>query len=123
MENETEEQKQARVKLLMASIELTKTGYAGIDKNGNKVDRRLFPDAVPLLYNLSLFIPHPKEIKNLKKGTRVIMFNCGEADHYKDKVWNCRTDSFFPKHYNENEMVYLEGFAGWFLCDFLKVVE
>jgi hypothetical protein len=62
MENETNEEKQARLKLLQESIELTKSGYAGIDKNGNKVDRRLFPDAVPLQYNPSLNIPHPKEL-------------------------------------------------------------
>jgi len=62
MSKETEEQKQARLKKLMESIALTKSGYAGIDKNGNKVDRRLFPDAVPLQYNPSLGIPHPKEI-------------------------------------------------------------
>lgn len=62
MENETDEQKQVRLKLLQESIELTKSGYAGIDNNGNKVDRRKFPDAVPLQYNPSLNIPHPKEL-------------------------------------------------------------
>ncbi len=59
---ESKEQKEARLKVLVESIELTKSGYAGIDKSGNKVDRRKFPDAVPLLYNPSLGIPHPKEI-------------------------------------------------------------
>ena len=63
MNTETEEQKQARIKLLRESLALTQTGYAGIDKNGNKVDRRQFPDAIPLQYNPSLNIPHPKEVE------------------------------------------------------------
>lgn len=62
MKDESKEQKEARLKLLMEGLELTKSGYAGIDKNGNKVDRRKFPDAVPLQYNPSLGIPHPKEV-------------------------------------------------------------
>lgn len=61
MKKETEEQ-QKRLKQLTDSIELTKSGYAGIDKDGKKVDRRLFPDAVPLEYNPDLNIPHPKDV-------------------------------------------------------------
>lgn len=59
---ETNEQEQRKLKLI-ESIELTKTGYAGIDQQGNKVDRRKFSNAVPLQYNPSLGIPYPKEIK------------------------------------------------------------
>jgi hypothetical protein len=62
MSEETKEQLEERIKALRDSLELTQTGYAGIDKNGNKVDRRQFPDAIPLQYNSLLKIPHPKEI-------------------------------------------------------------
>lgn len=55
-------EKEERKMKLLKSFELTLSGYAGIDKNGNKVDRREFPDAVPLAYNTLLGIPHPKEI-------------------------------------------------------------
>lgn len=57
----------------------------------------------------------------MKEGDKVIMVNCGEAERYKDKIWVCRTDSFFPKNYPTEEVVMLEGFAGWFLCKFLKI--
>ncbi len=56
-----------RLKELRASLELTKTGYAGIDRNGNKVDRREFPDAVPMQKNDMLGIPEPKEIPTTPK--------------------------------------------------------
>lgn len=54
---------QERIKNLMASLELTKTGYAGLDRNGNKVDRRQFPKAVPFAKSTPLNIPHPRCIK------------------------------------------------------------
>lgn len=54
------------------------------------------------------------------KGDVVIMVNCGEADFHKGKEWTCRTDSFNPRRYPDEEMVYLEGYAGWFLCECLE---
>ncbi len=64
MHTETQEEINRRRTKLMESLELTQTGYAGIDKNGNKVDRRKHPDTMPLPYNEFLLIPHPKEINN-----------------------------------------------------------
>lgn len=58
-----------------------------------------------------------------KKGDTVKMINCGEAEHYKDKVLICRTDSFNPEHYPKEEVCFLEGFAGWFLCKFLEKAD
>ncbi len=60
--------------------------------------------------------------KNFKIGDTVEMFDCGEAEHYKDKIWVCRSDSFFPKNYPTEEVVFLEGFAGWFSCKYLRTV-
>jgi len=44
------------------AIELSKTGYAGVDKQGRIVDRREFPDAVPMPANTMFGVPSPKEI-------------------------------------------------------------
>jgi hypothetical protein len=59
-----------------------------------------------------------------KKGDSVKMVNCGEAEHYKDKVWICRTDSFLENYGRpKQEVVFLEGFGGYFLCDFLQPIQ
>jgi hypothetical protein len=50
-----------------------------------------------------------------KKGDKVKMVNCGEADHHGDKEWTCKTDSFKYPYGDKDEMVFLEGKAGCFL--------
>lgn len=47
----------------MESIEVTRAGYGGVLPNGNVVDRREHPDAIPLQRNPSMGIPEPKEIE------------------------------------------------------------
>jgi hypothetical protein len=49
-----------RLQLLRESLLLTKTGYAGLNKLGQKVDRRKHPEAVPFAKNSMLNIPEPK---------------------------------------------------------------
>jgi len=49
-----------RLALLRAGIELTKSGYGGIDKTGKIVDRRENPDAVPIPKNELMSVPEPK---------------------------------------------------------------
>jgi hypothetical protein len=39
-----------------------KEGFAGVLGNGQMVDRREFPDAIPLQKNSLLGIPEPKEL-------------------------------------------------------------
>ena len=63
---ETESKEEQRIKGLRDSLALTETGYAGIDKNGQKVDWRVFPDAIPLQYNPSLNNPFPNEVKKIR---------------------------------------------------------
>lgn len=58
----------------------------------------------------------------MKKGDKVKMINCGEAEYYPDKIWECRTDSFCPKNYPDELVIMLEGYAGWFLCEYLQKV-
>lgn len=62
MQPETEEQKQARLKALMQTMEVIKSGYAGILPNGNIVDRREHPTAIPCQENSLLNTPKPKKI-------------------------------------------------------------
>ena len=40
---------------------IIESGYAGVDKTGKIVDRREYPDAVPIQRNTLLDVPEPKE--------------------------------------------------------------
>lgn len=57
----------------------------------------------------------------LKNGDSVVMHTCGEADHYKGKIWTCRGDEF--KATNSEGVVFLEGFSGYFLAEYLQKVQ
>jgi hypothetical protein len=59
----------------------------------------------------------------LKKGDTVVMQNCAEAKFpkYKLKVWTCQTDSFLDRA--QQEVVFLEGFSGYFSTKFLKAIH
>lgn len=61
MKNETEEEKKERAKQLMAVIELNQSGYAGMLPNGNIVDRRVFPEAIPIQANPLFNVTKPKK--------------------------------------------------------------
>lgn len=53
----------------------------------------------------------------LKKGDRVVMHTCVEADKYHDKVWTCVTDEqLLPSGI---KVVWLDGFRGAFATEFL----
>lgn len=58
-----------------------------------------------------------------KKGDKVVMHTCHEStfNKYKDKIWTCLTDSFLAK--DKSEVVFLEGFSGYFLAKFLKKID
>lgn len=43
--------------------ELNKSGYAGVDRTGKIVDRRKFPNAVPVQENSLFGVVAPKEVK------------------------------------------------------------
>jgi hypothetical protein len=61
-------------------------------------------------------------MKNLKKGDKVVMFECMEAKHESNygKVWECTCDSY--DNYG-NEVVFLKGFSGFFSCKYLQLVK
>ena len=57
-----EDRKKALLEFMEKHEKVKKEGYAGILPNGNLVDRREFPNALPLQYNPMFNIPHPKDL-------------------------------------------------------------
>lgn len=57
----------------------------------------------------------------LKEGDMVVMHTCGEAEHYTGKIWTCRSDEF--KSTSGSQVVFLEGFSGYFLTKYLQYVN
>ena len=53
--------KEERLKELLKIVELNKTGYAGVLPNGNIVDRREFPNAIPVQENPMFGVVKPKD--------------------------------------------------------------
>jgi sulfur carrier protein ThiS len=53
---------QEKLKALMEIVELNKTGYAGVLPNGNIVDRRKYPNAIPVQENKMFGVVKPKPI-------------------------------------------------------------
>ena len=59
--------------------------------------------------------------ETLEKGDKVIMVDCLEASIKENqKIWTCQTDSFTDRA--GQEVVFLEGFSGYFLTKFLYKV-
>lgn len=54
-------QEDKRLDLILIAY-INESGYAGVDKQGHIVDRRFFPDAVPVQENSLMGIPAPKEL-------------------------------------------------------------
>lgn len=61
--------------------------------------------------------------ETFKKGDKVVMHTCYEASlpKYKGKIWTCQTDSFLDR--GKEEVVFLEGFSGYFSAEFLQCVQ
>lgn len=55
--------KEEKLKELRKIIKLNKTGYAGVMPNGNIVDRREHPEAIPVQKNDMFGVVEPKDIK------------------------------------------------------------
>ena len=52
-----------KLKELRKIVELNKTGYAGVLPNGNIVDRREHPEAIPVQENPMFGVVKPKDIE------------------------------------------------------------
>lgn len=59
----------------------------------------------------------------LKKGDKVVMHTCGEAEHYNGKIWVCRTDEQKLHEKHDYTVVWLHGFSGCFATEYLQKVE
>lgn len=61
--------------------------------------------------------------KTFKKGDKVIMHSCCEANipNFKGKIWTCKTDSYLDK--GKQEVVFIEGFNGCFIVEYLRPVH
>ncbi|PPA82581.1 hypothetical protein C4A75_18490 [Brevibacillus laterosporus] len=59
----------------------------------------------------------------LKKGDQVVMHTCIEANNSNNygRIWTCRTDEFTTE--SRAQVVFLEGFSGYFLTKFLQKVN
>ncbi|UOX35294.1 hypothetical protein LXD69_07185 [Flavobacterium sediminilitoris] len=58
---------------------------------------------------------------SFKKGDKVVMHTCAEANYYKGKIWTCLTDSFLDR--GKQEVVFLENFSGCFSVSFLAITQ
>lgn len=56
-----------------------------------------------------------------KKGDKVVIHTCGEADYHKGKIWECQTDSY--KDRGGSDVVFLKGFSGCFASKYLQIVQ
>lgn len=61
------------------------------------------------------------ELKNFKEGDEVIMTESHEATFAENqKSWTCISDSFIDK--SGDEVVFLDGFSGLYMCLYLSKV-
>lgn len=52
------------------------------------------------------------------------MHTCMEAGAHEGKVWTCRTDAYIAgKGAYKQSLIFLEGFSGSFLTDYLQLVK
>lgn len=59
----------------------------------------------------------------LKKGDKVVMHTCMEAEQEKGRIWTCRTDEqkLHPSH--NYTVVWLEGYSGCFSTEYLQKID
>lgn len=60
--NRVSKEKEMLIAELKIKLEISKSGYGGVLPTGEIVDRRVFPDAIPLQKNVMLNVPEPKEL-------------------------------------------------------------
>ncbi len=62
-------------------------------------------------------------MKNFKVGDKVKMVGSAEAEfpEYQNKVWTCESSSYLA--HSGEEVVFLEGYSGYYMCAYLEEVE
>ncbi len=61
--SDTMKENEEKLNLLLKTLEISKSGYGGILQNGNIVDRREYPEAIPIEENKMFGVPKPIKIK------------------------------------------------------------
>jgi hypothetical protein len=56
----------------------------------------------------------------LKKGDKVVMHTCGEAEHYEGQIWNVTSNEW---ELCGSKVVMLKGFSGAFSCEYLQKID
>lgn len=59
----------------------------------------------------------------LRKGDKVVMHTCIEAETHDGKVWTCRSDEFKHHPNHDYTSIMLEGFSGSFQTEFLQKID
>jgi hypothetical protein len=59
----------------------------------------------------------------LRKGDKVVMHTCMEAEFHDGTIWTCRTDERKLHESHNYKMVWLEGYSGCFSTEFLQKVK
>lgn len=59
----------------------------------------------------------------LKKGDKVVMHTCGEAEHYDGQIWTCISDEQKLHESHKYNVVWLKGFSGCFAAKYLQKVK
>lgn len=59
----------------------------------------------------------------LKKGDKVVMHTCIEADSHDGTVWTCSTNEFKHHPNHDYTVVMLEDYSGSFCTEFLQKVN
>lgn len=67
--------------------------------------------------------PEQIEDNKLKKGDRVVMHTCIEAETHNGRVWTCKSDQFTRgTGVYEQDSVFLEGYSGSFAPEYLQKI-
>ncbi|MGX7745822.1 hypothetical protein [Rhodopseudomonas parapalustris] len=92
----------------------------------NRTIRRLYAKAVVVRMQWRIIWKKERiDMKNnlLKKGDKVVMHTCIEAETYNGKIWTCRTDEYMSGGKNPYGLIFLEGFCGSFATEYLQKVN
>ncbi|KMK77611.1 hypothetical protein [Alkalihalobacillus pseudalcaliphilus] len=61
-------------------------------------------------------------VNPLKKGDKVVMHTCIEAESNDGTIWTCKTDQFKHHPNHDYTVVMLEGYSGSFHTEYLQKV-
>lgn len=62
-------------------------------------------------------------VKPLKKGEKVVMHTCIEAESHDGVIWTCKSNEFKHHPNHDYTVIMLEGFSGSFQTEYLQRVS